>query len=192
MDSFFYILTCITFVIGVLTWFGVKPRDVAQFFARRRLVIGQYAYLLFACILSAIYVFALVYIPIVTHIFDANWLVLLGIMVWSLLGVWSSILLRQRSWGPRFVRIINIAGDCLATLVLIGFWFITWPKWLTPLVLTALAIVALGANYIVKYRQEIRRVFQNTIHLTAELKAVKKEGASKGRGDSGPNTSKRV
>lgn len=189
MSSFFNILTCVAFVIGVFTWFGVKPHDLAQFFARRRLVIGRYAYFLFACILSAFYVFVLVYIPILIHVFDAKWLVLLGIMVWSLLGVWSSILLRQRSWGPRFVRIINIAGECLATLVLIGFWLVVWPKWLTPLVLTALAIVALGTNYIVKYRQEIRRVFQSTIHLVAELKVVKKEGASKGRGDSGPNSS---
>ncbi len=165
-------------------WFGVKPRDIAQFLAKRRMAIGRYSYFIFACTLTAFYIFVLISVPIILHFFNTKWLVLSGIVLWSLLGVWLPILRRQHSWSTRSTKMINIVGRCLAAMVLIGFWLVVWPDWRTPLVVTVLAITALVAGYLVKYPQESRRVFQKAMQLVAEVKFVKREKALKDREDS--------
>lgn len=140
--SWFEIVAIITFLIGVLNWFGIRPYPLISYFWANKTAIFAYTYLVLAYLFILYFVFILVYFRLVLGTFDARWALLLGIVIYSMIGIWLPILQRQQFWSDQISRGLFITSQVLAISVLFGFWMVSWPAWLVPLILTAILIIA--------------------------------------------------
>lgn len=167
-----FVIALIGLVITTLNWFGIRPQPLIGYFLVKKTVISRYTYLVIAYLLTLYFVFVFVYFPLALGIFDLKWAVLLGVVTYSMIGIWLPILERQRFWSARLNRTILFTSQLLATLVLFGFWIVSWPDWLVPLILTSFIITALLVSYIIRHPH--RRTSNNSIkcwcrHCKTEL-----------------------
>jgi hypothetical protein len=148
--SLFEIVTIITFLIGVLNWFVIRPYSLISYFWAKQDAIFAYTYLVLAYLFILYFVFILVYFRLVLGTFDVHWALLLGIVIYSMIGIWFPTLQRQEFLSAWISSGLFITSQVLAIFVLIGFWMVSWPAWLVPLILTAILIIALVISDVMR------------------------------------------
>lgn len=148
-------------IITTLHWFGIGPQHLKSYFLAKKTLIFRSTYFVFAISVTLYFVFVIVYFPLALSIFGPNWAILFGIVIYSLIGIWLPVLQRRQFWTARLNRIILFASQLLAILILVGFWIVSWPEWLVPLVLTSLVVILLAVSYIMRRRN--RRADNNTL-----------------------------
>lgn len=148
-------------IITTLHWFGIGPQHLKSYFLAKKTLIFRSTYFVFAISLTLYFVFVIVYFPLALSIFGPNWAILFGIVIYSLIGIWLPVLQRRQFWTARLNSIILFASQLLAILILVGFWIVSRPEWLVPLVLTSLVVILLAVSYIMRRRN--RRADNNTL-----------------------------
>ena len=147
-----FVIALIGLVITTLNWFGIRPQPIIGYFLAKKTAIFRYTYFVIACLFTLYFIFVFVYFPQALGIFNTQWAVLLGAVIYSTIGIWLPILQRQQFWSARLNRAILFTSQLLAASVLFGFWIVSWPEWLVPLILTSVVIIVLLVSYIIRRR----------------------------------------
>lgn len=148
-------------IITTLHWFDIGPQHLKSYFLAKKTLIFRTTHFVFAILVTLYFVFVIVYFPLALSSFGPNWAILFGIVIYSLIGIWLPVLQRRQFWTARLNRIILFASQLLAILILVGFWIVSWPEWLVPLVFTSLVVILLAVSYIMRQRK--RRAGNNTL-----------------------------
>ena len=130
-------------ILAILTPLGI-PQKLFGWYLRiftwtwlKKEYIKMCLFVAFVSSLTLLILWALIYFPISKGIFDGKWALLLGTMIYFLIGISVSIV---EALGFRRKHLHTFAY-WVATYgwipILIGFWIISLPRdWLLPLILT--------------------------------------------------------
>jgi hypothetical protein len=146
----------IAVIITILTSFGITRQKLFGWYLRiftwtwlKKESMKMYFFVAFVSLLTLFIIWALVYFPISKGIFDGKWALLLGIMIYFLIGIWVPII---ETLGFKW-KYLHTFANWVATYgvipILIGFWAISLPKdWLLPLILTIIVVAAFLGSYV--------------------------------------------
>ena len=140
------IIAIIGFVIGVLNWFEIKPRRLVQYFLEHKTAISYWTYLIIVSILTLYCIFIFIYLPLL-GVFNTELALILTVTAFFVLGMWLPILQKQKYWRASLERIILLIGRLMAVGILVGYWFISWPDYLVPLILTSILIIVIFVHF---------------------------------------------
>jgi len=144
------ILLIIGSVIVLLSWFGISPQKLFRYCFDSRRRIFRFFYFLVVSILTLLILYLFIYFPISVGIFDGKWGLLLGIVIYFIIGAWLPILTKQGFWYGWLTRLPTIISQIGAIAILIGYWLVSWPEWFIPLLMTCAFLVALIIQHIRK------------------------------------------
>lgn len=154
-DTFWDLVVKIGAIVSILLFVGITPKTLYSLYIRiftwswlKRYVIGLWYFIGFVSLLTLFILWALIWFPISKGIFNAQWGLLLGIMIYCLIGIWVPIVEHlgfRRSWLSSSWHWVGNYGWIA---ILIGFWTIYLPQgWLWPLILTIVAALAFLFRY---------------------------------------------
>jgi hypothetical protein len=159
------ILWTIGAVVGIIAGFitiytgfrRINLQQLTNFFSARRRTILNVTYITLISAFTILYIVLFTYIDVVLRVFSFQWVLLLVIIAFSTVGLWSPVLMSRIVWGGRFRRIVNWVMLAFGIFMLVGFWIISWPTdLLRPSILTGVAVIALVADYLYRHRSRIR------------------------------------
>jgi len=134
-------------------WCNISPRRLAHLLAARRRSI----YIAFTSLFTMLCVSLLTYTTLRLSIFTMEWSLLWVVLGFSVLGLWSPILISQSVRGRSLRTIVTRAMLVLCVIMLGGLWFISWPTDLiAPLTLTAVLLVVIASYYLHRYSGTLR------------------------------------
>ena len=151
------IVGIICLFITVFMWFNINPQQLTHFLIARRRTIFNVTYI---TVISALTIFCIslfTYFTVVLSMFNLQWILLWIIVAFSIVGLWSPVLMSPRVWGGRFRRIVSWVILAFSIIILVGFWIISWPTdLLTPSILTGVIVITLIAFYLYRYWSRIK------------------------------------
>jgi len=143
--------------ITAFTWFHIHPEDLTRFLITRRRTIFNVTYITLISAFTLFCISLFTYITVALRIFGFQWMLVWVILVFSIVGLWSPVLMTPRVWGGRFRRVVNWVMLTFSITMLVGFWIISWPTdLLKPSILTGVVVIALIAYYLHRYWGRIK------------------------------------
>lgn len=144
------IIAILSHTTNIFKFFSVKPDDLKRFVTIRGKTIAWSFYSIIAAVISIFFLFSVSVVVIGTP-FSVGSLTFIILILWGLVAVWTPIalLLKSQTTNEIFLLISHI----LMILVVVGFWFFSWPNITKPIFVTVLLFIFL-ALYIIS---EIRK-----------------------------------
>lgn len=136
------IIICVCYLVGTLLklfgWLEIEPTDVKRFIVIRGRPIAWSFYTVVATLFTIYFLFALSLV-ISRSSFTISLLTFIVLIIWALLGIWSSAILKY--FGGRRVSIgLLVAFYSLLTSMVVLFWFVQYPEIQKPLFVTLLLV----------------------------------------------------
>jgi hypothetical protein len=154
MNTIVTIIAVLSFILNLLRWLKIEPRDVQRFYLRRKRAIYWNSYLVFAILCTTYILFAFVmFIQNIEFRFDV--LVMYVLFGWAILGLWTPFI--QRISNPKLLRLFDIINFSIVVFVIASFWIIKWPQWLQPTLVTSVLALSLIGLGVVKYLEVKKR-----------------------------------
>lgn len=150
--AWYEIVTIITFIIAVLDWFSIKPRRLIQSLIEKKTTVFYWTYFTIILILTLYFIFISIYLPLL-GVFNIEFALVLTITAVFVVGMWLPILQKQKFWRDSHEKLTLWIGRLLIVAILVWYWFISFPDYLIPLILTSILIIVVFINSILKHKK---------------------------------------
>ena len=139
MDDWRDIFIVLALMIALLDWINIPQQRLFNWLRGRILEISEFVYVFTITLLTLLSVYIFIVFPISMEILDGKWALLLAIVVYFSIGMWSPIITRLPLLRRWFIKIQIYLNRLVVVAILVGYWIISWPdEWLIPLLMTCL------------------------------------------------------